>query len=414
VSPRFGLSYDLFGTGKTALKFTLGRYVFGQTLGGPGGPGPAIYHPVARSVLTANRTFTDRNGDFIPDCDFTNTAANGECGALSDLNFGRSNPRAVQYDLDTQDGFGKRPYNWESSASVQHELFRGVSLSAGYYRRWYGNFLAQDNTLVTPQDFDPYCLTLPNDPKLPGAGTQLCGFYDVNPARFGQNQGLVTFADHYGKQFQHFNGLDVSVSARLPGGGQFTAGTSTGRTQINSCYVIDSPATPPVPAVASANNLTPTGSTTTQTNRNFCDFKPPFQTQLKFLGAYPLPVWGLQVSGAFSSVPGPEYSQSTYVATNAEIAPSLGRNLAAGANATVTLPIMQPGTAYLDRTNKLDVRFTKIVRIRGTRVQGSLDIFNLLNSSAVQSVLTAYGPLWLRPTRILGARLFNLTAQFDF
>jgi hypothetical protein len=33
-------------------------------------------------------------------------------------------------------------------------------------------------------------------------------------------------------------------------------------------------------------------------------------------------------------------STTSYVATNAEIAPSLGRNLAAGANATVTLPMM--------------------------------------------------------------------------
>jgi hypothetical protein len=129
---------------------------------------------------------------------------------------------------------------------------------------------------------------------------------------------------------------------------------------------------------------------------------------------YQLPWWGLQVSGALQSVPGPEISASTYPATNAQIAPSLGRNLSSGANGTVTLPMMQPGTVYGDPTNKLDVAFTKSVHIRQVRVEGGLDIFNVTNAYAAQLVNLAYGPNWLTPTQGLGARVFRVAAKLNF
>ena len=44
-----------------------------------------------------------------------------------------------------------------------------------------------DNQLVTPADYDPYCVTAPVDTRLPGGGGyQVCGLYDIKPAKFGQ------------------------------------------------------------------------------------------------------------------------------------------------------------------------------------------------------------------------------------
>jgi hypothetical protein len=410
VSPRFGVAYDLFGNGKTALKANLGRYVQGQTLGSGYGP----FNPIARSVLSANRNWTDSNGNMVPDCDFTIQGASGECGALSDLNFGRANPRATNYDPAILEGFAVRPDSWETGTQIQHELLTGVSVNAGYYRRWFGRFRAQDNLAVTPADFDPFCLTLPVDSRLPGGGgNQLCGFYDISPAKFGQSQTLVTAASTYGEQTEVFNGWDVTVTARLPGGGQFTGGTSTGRTVSDTCFVIDSPATP-TPSATGTAPVPPTGSSTAAQNKNFCKRTPPFQTQFKALGAYPLPWWGLQVSGTFVNAIGPEISAVTYQARNAEIAPTLGRNLASGANGTLTLPIMEPGTVWADSTRRVDLRFTKNVRIGRWRAQGNVDIFNVLNSSAVLAITNAYGPNWLKPTRVQTARFVQLSGQLDF
>ena len=55
---------------------------------------------------------------------------------------------------DAREGWGKRRYIWDASASVQHELRPNVSVDVGYFRTWSGNFTVTDNTLVTPADYD--------------------------------------------------------------------------------------------------------------------------------------------------------------------------------------------------------------------------------------------------------------------
>ena len=70
---RSGLAYDLFGTGKTALKVAFNKYLLGQTLNGLG----RNPNPVLTLRTTANRPWNDRgglgiNGDYIPQCNFLN------------------------------------------------------------------------------------------------------------------------------------------------------------------------------------------------------------------------------------------------------------------------------------------------------------------------------------------------------
>ena len=84
LNPRLGIAHDLFGNGRTAVKANLGRYVEAVTTGYSD-----IVNPIVAAVKAASRTFTDFNGDFYPNCDLTNVALNGECGALSNANFGR-------------------------------------------------------------------------------------------------------------------------------------------------------------------------------------------------------------------------------------------------------------------------------------------------------------------------------------
>ena len=150
LSPRMGVSYDLFGNGLTAIRASLGRY-----LGTPDTQIAQAASPMIASVNAVNRTWNDANQDFVPDCNLTNLAADGECGAVDNQNFGRQNV-TTRYSDSVVRGFGNRDYIWDLATEVQQQLLGALSVTAGYYRNWVGNLSVTDNLEVRPADYDPY------------------------------------------------------------------------------------------------------------------------------------------------------------------------------------------------------------------------------------------------------------------
>ena len=387
ISPRAGVAFDLFGNARTAVKASIGRYVSSR---GVSGEGPNTYSAVSQSVRTATRPFTLDNGDFIPQCDFTNPQANGECGRVSNLNFGTSNPTPLTRDQDVTAGFGVRPANIEMSASLDHELRPGVGVSVVYYRRAFGNFVVTDNTRLGAGDYDPYCITAPVNPGLPnGGGYQICGLYDVKPEKFGQSQFNVSSADTFGEQKRIYNGVDLTSNGRLSNGITWSGGLNYGRIETERCFVADSP----------------------QELRG-CHVTPAFRPSFKMFGVFPL-LWKTSMSVLYQTIPGQELLAS-YVARNSEIAPSLGRNLSAGPTATVIIPILLSEETYLDRQHTVDLRFSRTFPLRSGRLKVGLDVNNLLNNANVWSVTTNYGPQWRKPNQMTSGRYVTLNSQYDF
>jgi hypothetical protein len=143
----------------------------------------------------------------------------------------------------------------------------------------------------------------------------------------------------------------------------------------------------------------------------FCRQQTAFLHNVKFLASHTIPRIDVLVSGTFRSVPGPQI-WANYVASNAVIAPSLGRPLS-GTAANLPVNIVEPGSTYGERLNQVDIRFGKILRFGRTKTVVNLDVYNLFNVNTVLTVNNAFAS-WQRPTSILLARFAKIGVQFDF
>ena len=429
VTPRAAAAYDVFGNGKTAVKVNLGKYLTALTASNS----DLDLNPLIRTSLQTNRTWNDRttfpvgdprNGNYVPDCDLINPAANGECGAMDNQNFGKE-IFTKTFDPDLIHGWGKRTYNWEVGVSVQQEILPRVGLTVGYFRRWFGNFYTANNRNTVTADYTPFSVPIPADPRLPGGGGgTLGGVYNVTFEKAPQEDLYSQLASDFGAMRENWHGVDVSVNARLRNGLTVQGGTSSGRRFMDNCDVRAAlPETYSWASTQAVQTTRVTSSTGALTNP-WCRVDEPFFTQTSFRGlaTYVVPKIDLQVSGTWRSDPGPDLA-ANYIVSNAIAAQTLGRNLSAcpaatgACNANVTVNLIEPGTIYGDRISNIDMRFAKIFRIQGIRAQLGVDIYNLLNTDVATTYNQAFSPTtttWLTPTAILPARYARFNMQLDF
>jgi hypothetical protein len=407
VSPRLGVAYDLFGDGRTAIKFSVARYVNGEAAGTA-----AANNPQTTIGRTDTRTWTD-NGDFTifnPD----GSVQLSELGPTTNVNFGRLVPSTTSSNPKLLDGWHVRPNNWEYTLSVQRELAPRVALTAGYYRRSFRNQTVIDNQLTDSASYDgPFCIAAPSSADLPGGGGyQVCGLYDIKPTSQGQVRNIRTLASDFGGIEDVFSGFDINVNARLRTGTFVSGGINAQRRDYDTC---DTPLAASVPGITVAAF----GLNSQQADnpeRRFCDQKFPFRPDFKLLASHTLP-WDFVVSGTYQFTQGPNIL-ANWAVPNSIIAPVLGRNLAAGATATKTVQLIEPGTEYGEHLNQFDFRVSKRVGFGRYRVRVDADLYNVFNSNWPFTVNNTFATTatnqWLRPTNVLQGRLFKIGGQFDF
>ncbi|MGE3512396.1 MAG: hypothetical protein AB7N65_26320, partial [Vicinamibacterales bacterium] len=377
VAPRLRAVYDLFGNAKTALKFCASSYNQPVATGFAKRYNPTVYQSDRRDwfdtdLIPGTSTPTGRvlstNGDDI--------AQDNEIGPSNNRNFGTAVTRRPDANL-------ARPYTWEYTAAIQHELLPRVSLLAAWYRREFRNLEGQYNALIDiGADYTPLQVTNPID-------GQPITIYNLNRDR----QGLVQIVDRNSDiNRRSYDGVEVSVSGRLGARGTFLGGWSTERTIAVTCDT-DNP-----------NNF----RFCDQTNESHTDLGRvapiPFRHEFKFAGSYMFP-WGIQSSLSLLSYPGQQLSVSWPVPPNL---------FPGGRTQVVNAALISPGTKFLERWNQVDIAIKKSLRFGRTDIRPQLELFNLLNSSVVLSEIQTFGPSLGRPTATLQGRLVRVGVVATF
>lgn len=368
VSLRFGGAYDLFGHGRTAIKGSAGRYVASESVSFQTRYNPST---LAGAGITGDqRDWTDRNGDDI--------AQDNEIGPSRNAAFGTRRTNRPDPDL-------KRGYDLLYNLTLEQELRENFGVLVSYNHRDVKNLLFTDNLAYTAADYQKLEVV---DPR--GNG-QMLPVYQIIPGRVRPTNNLDTNSD---ANTRWYRGVDVVVHGRFRNGASFSGGTSTGRLLQRTCEVED------------PNAL------------RFCDwseFNVPFRTSLKMSGSYPLPWFGMRVSGVLQSVPGQVPGTTgagtsekiiTYTVTRAQL-PALSTA------SSVVVRLNEPGSLFIDRINSLDLNVSGSVKAGRLGLRPQLEIFNVLNANPVLSVTTQF-PIENRPREILQGRLLRFGIHIDF
>jgi hypothetical protein len=390
---RLAGAYDLFGNGKTALKANAGKYVASQAAGYA-----QNFNGMSGTTQTVSWSDLDRNGTIY---DASGNIQVNEVGPRTP-NFGQVTVRP--------DPALARGYNWEYSAAIQHELMPRTSVTVGFYHRDFYNLQVVDNQNLSAADWTSFSVATPTDPRLPLSG-QAFPLYTLNQSKVGTaTDNLYTYST---QNTSTYNGFEVSANVRRDKFLLF-GGVTTDRLLTSNCD--GSTATFDVGARGASARDNPN-------SLRFCDVtlatsgQPAgvFRTTVKASGAYSFP-YDIQLSGSFSSIPGPgvraDYTVTSAIAGRPIIGSTTG-------TASTVVNLVQPNSLFLDYQNRLDMRIGKTFRIDNKRMQGFADVFNVLNAGTVMSVNQTYGAVaatnaWLTPTNIMQGRYVRFGFQMNF
>jgi hypothetical protein len=398
-APRFSTVFDVFGNSKTALKYSLNRYNQTRTTG------IAEAYNAQRLVRT-QLTWEDLNGDDVAQGFVSYDANNVRTNCVfrtagCEINFAQL---PSNFGLASQNTYGGFPriYNVEQAIELQHELLPRLSVNAAWFHGTFHDLTSTVNESLkfegTDQSQNPFYQASTVFNPLTGESIVAYGRRAEYASVPTKNVDFVDNTDGRGLFYDAYN---FEFSLRPTNGSRIFGGVAFERQLEVDC-------------------------TTAQDDPNqyrFCDDREndiPFKTQFKIAGNYPLP-YGVQFSASFQSNESPNSTRTIAATRNSTRYPAdcaapctAGAIVLPGAifnQSSLTVDLMPPSAARVERINQLDLKFQKNFTINRLTLSPVVEIFNVNNTDAIISYVSTSalsGAGFLKPNSIMQPRMLGI------
>lgn len=358
-SPRIGLSYDLFDTGRSIIKAHFAHYPFQMS-----------YGPVDQAITTGywdvDYNWTDTNGDKLPQTD--------ELGKIVYTNIGQS----TKIDPNL-----KSPYTNEFIGGFEQKLGRDFGLSVNYIWRETKGFWWTQNQAIDPSvDYTPVQIQDPGPDGVLGTtddGGQFTA-YNLAKAKVGLAQNYITQRPGY---MTSFNGVELTINKRYSDKWQFMGSVTYGNSKV----------TLPLEAVNDPNNRVMQDGAVDANNATWI---------IKASGSYDLP-WGFNV-GAFFNFHSGYPTQRTFNTSTSLL--NQGRQ---------SVQVEKVGASYYPDIAMLDFRLSKVFTLGNFgKLEVMADGFNLFNAYTTQGWNTLSSSTYHTITSVLSPRILRLGVKWAF
>ncbi len=386
-APRMGLVYDLFGNGRTAVKYSLNRYNLSRTTGIA-----ANYNPLLSQ--TATLPWVDKNRDDVADgslrCDFTQPNCEINFASLS-----------ANYGIAALNEYGKYPRTWnlENGVEVSHELMGGLSVAGSWWHGAFHNITNTVNQSWSSADYTPY--TWYN----PITGQPFTVYARSVAATARPTRNLDTYDPERKNTYDSY-GFDAKW--RIPGGGQLNGGVAYERERIKSCTAPDDP-----------NYVTATAGVFN--GAALCDdfaLDIPWRPQVKISGTREIG-WGINLSMSYQNNSSPTSSRimtvtrgsTRYPANCPSPCPAGEIIMPTGVFGQTTMSYMLESArqSSVERIVQLDIKVARTFRFGRVQVLPTFEVFNVNNSDAIISYITTnyLSTSYLAPNSIMQGRMYG-------
>jgi hypothetical protein len=349
VVPRASAIYDVFGDGRTAVKMSANRYLIplGVTV---------IDRVNPISLQNDTRTWTDRNGDRVPQM--------SELGPSTGFNLGTTNRYAD--DL-------KQPIVNELSTEVQQQLPGRVVVSLGYYYRGHRDMIGPANMAVPTAGYTPLSVTEVT------SGRQVTVF-NQDPVTIGKFDVLWS---NQKEQDRNFHGVDLTVRKLMANRWMLMGSASYGNSSVDIAGTVD------------------------RNNPNFTFRRGPEANERPFFAkvsaAYEAPL-GVTVAANYQYYSGlPEMTTVNVTAATVRLT-----------QVNQSLVVDPVGTRRQPKVSLVDLTLHRPLTFGRVRIDPRIDVFNLLNASGITAYVAQLGPTYGRAVEVIGGRLIKFGFNVDF